>query len=107
MNAKPIDGPMKWLGIAFASYLVGWGVLFAFVAMDIQEPAASVCVVAGAIGIFGGGLLYLITLGQVAARTGRSVITWVGLTMLLSPFSYLFAYPMLKSKVERPPQSAT
>lgn len=42
---------------------------------------------------------YLITLGLLASFHGKSWITWVGLTVITSPFGFLLAYPMLKSKI--------
>ena len=101
MNRKPIDASMKWLGIAFASYVGSCAILIAFAFMNVGEPIASIMAVVALVGFVGGALLYLICLGNVASRTGRSAITWVGLTFLLSPVSYFFAYPMLKSRVDK------
>lgn len=40
-------------------------------------------------------LFYHVFLGKLASRKNRSVITWVGGSLLLTPISYLFLYPMM------------
>ncbi len=106
MNAKPIDGPMKWLGIAFAGYVFGWILIFVLPeVLDSDESAGNALLLAFAV-LFASGITYLICLGKVAARTGRSWIIWVGLTVLFSPFSYLFSAPIMQSKVKKDAEKA-
>lgn len=38
---------------------------------------------------------YLIFLGRLASKKNRSVIIWVGLTIIFSPLSYIVSYPLL------------
>ena len=90
---------MKWGGIALAGYLVAWMLLVSSAFVESNDTGGSVSVISVALLVVS-GILYLICLGMLAVRTGRSMITWVGLTIILSPFSYLFAYPMLRGRVQ-------
>ena len=101
MDKKPFDGPMKWLGLAFVGYFAGW-IIFLVAAPDnygVGEPGETVAFLGVAL-LLASCVTYLVCLGMVAARTGRSVIIWVGLTFLTSPFGYLAAYPMMRSKIK-------
>ena len=45
------------------------------------------------------GLTYNIFLGLCATSASSSVITWVGLNIIFSPFSWLVTMPMMYSKM--------
>jgi hypothetical protein len=42
-----------------------------------------------------GGLGYYVFLGILASANKKSVIIWVGLSIITSPFSYFVSYPMM------------
>ena len=41
------------------------------------------------------GLLYYVFLGILASKKNRSVIKWVGLTIIFSPFGYIISYSLI------------
>ena len=41
------------------------------------------------------GLLYLVFLGILASKKNRSVIKWVGLTIIFSPIGHIVSYPLM------------
>jgi hypothetical protein len=41
------------------------------------------------------GLLYCVFLGILASKKNRSVIKWVGLTIVFSPFGHIVSYPLM------------
>ena len=41
------------------------------------------------------GLLYYVVLGVLASRKNRSVIKWVGLSIIFSPIAYIVSYPLI------------
>ena len=99
MNGKPIDRPMKWLGISFVGYIAGWVLLFGGATWITSETLSVNAVLLSIVLLLTTTISYLICLGIVVARTGRSWIAWVGLTFILSPISFLFAYPMMRARV--------
>lgn len=54
--------------------------------------------------MFAGAISYYIVLGVLAAKKKRSVVLWVGLTFLGTPFGFLVSYIMMlfaKPKTKR------
>ena len=41
------------------------------------------------------GLLYYVFLGMLAAKKNRSVIKWVGLSIIFSPLGHIVSYPLM------------
>lgn len=41
------------------------------------------------------GFLYYVFLGMLASKKNRSVIKWVGLSLILSPFGTVVSYPLM------------
>ena len=48
------------------------------------------------------GFLYYVVLGILASKKNRSVITWVGLTVISSPFGHIISYPLMLSSEKLP-----
>ena len=45
------------------------------------------------------GLLYYVFLGMLASKKNRSVIKWIGLSIIFSPLGHIISFPlMLKAK---------
>jgi hypothetical protein len=101
MNQDGLGEPLKTLRIAFYCYIGSWVVALGPGAIvgagETHTPAwANLLGILGVIGLVGSALTYLVSLGRLAHRLEKSAITWVGLTMLFSPISYLIAYPSIK-----------
>ncbi len=43
------------------------------------------------------GLLYYVVLGILASKKNRSVIKWVGLSIIVSPIGHIVSYPLMLS----------
>jgi hypothetical protein len=41
------------------------------------------------------GLLYYVFLGMLASKKNRSVIKWVGLSIIFSPIGHIVSYPLM------------
>ena len=41
------------------------------------------------------GILYYVVLGIMASKKNRSVIKWVGLSVIFSPIGHLVSYPLM------------
>jgi len=48
------------------------------------------------------GFLYYIILGVLASKKNRSVIKWVGLTIIFSPIGHIVSYPLMLSSEKLP-----
>ena len=86
----------KWLVGFFLTGLGSLAILI-FVPIDAAlHPEGSTTVFIGMVVSAWG---YLITLGRMAATLHRSVITWVGLTFILTIFGYIGSFVLMNSRV--------
>ena len=101
MNENPIAGPMKWLTISFVGTLVGVVILYvvAFSFPSESDTGMTLLMLVFVV-LTVTSWTFLICLGKIAKRTGRSWIVWCGLVFITSPIGWLVAYPLIRSKVQ-------
>jgi hypothetical protein len=70
------------------------------IALSVSEQASNLSTFV-VLAIFVSALMFNIYLGLLASSTQSSVITWVGLNIIFSPFSYLYTFPNMLSKAKQ------
>jgi hypothetical protein len=83
------------------SLVASWGALLMLFSMAASDGGhQSSAFFAGLLLLmFGGGIAFYVSLGMLAVRLGRSVVLWVGGSMLTSPFGPIFAYVHMQGLV--------
>jgi hypothetical protein len=95
-----IRRPLKFFHGSFWIAVVGTVVFFVVGAAvdDFDTVAAELGLLA--LVLIVAGWSYLVALGVLASRTGRSWILWAGLTLLTSPLGTIVSYLMMSSRAK-------
>ena len=98
-----IQRPLRFFHWSFWIAVVA-DVLFIFLSISAANPDS----VGASLGLaLVSSWSYLIALGVVASRTGRSWILWVGLTFITSVFGMVVSYAMMSGRAESGPKELT
>ena len=94
---RKLRNDIKAFKISALIFFMSFIFLIALSASDLVDGLSLVVVLA----IFVSALMFNIYLGLLASSTQSSVITWVGLNIIFSPFSYLYTYFNMLNKAKQ------
>ena len=80
---------------SFVAWIVGFVVLIASTLSGEGSDSSLIALGAAVLVIAVSGWSYLISLGLLAKRTGRSWMLWSGLAFITSPIGILVSYPLM------------
>jgi len=98
---EPVNKYFKRLGWS----LLLWCLLYILMALVVSSPSHDstllfrVFLLLLAVLMFSSAITFYVMLGKLALCFGRSIITWVGLTILTSPFGPFIAYFRMRSLI--------
>ena len=85
------------LSICLVLFILPW-VLIPYKVINVPESMSMPILMVGL--LF--GFLYYVVLGILASKKNRSVIKWVGLSIIISPIGHIISFPLMLSAKSLP-----